>query len=271
MAREPTLGTCAICLEHGKLSFEHVPPKSAFNNRAIRAWYGEAILDARNGAKKGYRIQQRGSGGMTLCGPCNRFCGKHYVPAFLQLVTAAVPIVEAGHRSGLVYLEDVHALAVGKQILAMFCSVQGPSLVEHTPWIGKLLLDTAAAGLPEGLRIFLGFTPDGGVARQSGFSSLINLRGGSSRVFAELAFRPFVYVLCAESEPPDPRLVDVTWLLFERWGERRRIPLDLSILSIASHLPGDYRRADELAAAVHENNQRMAERAAREALKERGK
>lgn len=260
MAREPTLGTCAICLEQGKLSFEHVPPKSALNNRAIRAWYGEAILAAMHGAEKGYRIQQRGSGGMTLCAACNEFCGTHYVPAFLELVTAAVPIVEAGHRSGLVYLKDVHALAVGKQILAMFCSVQGPSLVEHTPWIRKLLLDTSTFGLPKDLRIFLGFTPDGGVARQSGFSSLVNLRGGSSRVFAELAFRPFVYVLCADSEPPDPRLVDVTWLLFQPWGERRRIPLDLAILSIASHLPGDYRRADELAAAMYETNQQMAER-----------
>jgi hypothetical protein len=36
MSRRPVIGTCHICGDHGKLSFEHVPPKEAFNKRVVR-------------------------------------------------------------------------------------------------------------------------------------------------------------------------------------------------------------------------------------------
>ena len=44
MARKPLIGTCHICGANGKLSFEHVPPKRAFNNKqVIRVGFNEAI------------------------------------------------------------------------------------------------------------------------------------------------------------------------------------------------------------------------------------
>src|SRR5438552_9354996 len=76
------IGVCHLCGTEGRLSFEHVPPKAAFNNRPVVAYgFEEAIKAGPENSGKG-RIQQRGAGAYTLCGKCNndtgRWYGKHY-------------------------------------------------------------------------------------------------------------------------------------------------------------------------------------------------
>lgn len=69
MTRKKVFGNCRICGTHAKLSFEHVPPKAAFNNHRV---VGKHIFDLINKhpdeytAGKGH-ISQRGAGAYTLC------------------------------------------------------------------------------------------------------------------------------------------------------------------------------------------------------------
>lgn len=66
MARKKVEGTCLICGTYGKLSFEHVPPKSAFNNReVVKVGLDKAITVGPYDKIKG-RIEQRGAGDYTL-------------------------------------------------------------------------------------------------------------------------------------------------------------------------------------------------------------
>jgi len=47
MSRRSVEGTCHISGVHGKLSFEHVPPKKAFNNkRVVKVGFDEAMSAA---------------------------------------------------------------------------------------------------------------------------------------------------------------------------------------------------------------------------------
>lgn len=58
------VGICHICGIHGPLSFEHVPPRSAFNDRPVAAMPFEQALHLGPDDKlpKG-EVQQRGMGG----------------------------------------------------------------------------------------------------------------------------------------------------------------------------------------------------------------
>jgi 5-methylcytosine-specific restriction endonuclease McrA len=83
-ARSPT-GTCHLCGFVGKLTFEHVPPASAFNDRRIsspdiRAALALDDLDLLDSLPR--RQSQRGQGGYTLCGHCNSTTGSWYVPEY---------------------------------------------------------------------------------------------------------------------------------------------------------------------------------------------
>jgi hypothetical protein len=56
---------CHVCGEHKKLSFEHVPPKAAFNaNPILRAEF-EKALASENIDELRCKVHQRGSGAYT--------------------------------------------------------------------------------------------------------------------------------------------------------------------------------------------------------------
>ena len=62
---------CHICGQHKKLSFEHVPPKAAFNDNPILRTNFEKVLASENLDELQGKVQQRGSGAYTLCEKCN--------------------------------------------------------------------------------------------------------------------------------------------------------------------------------------------------------
>ena len=83
VARSPVIGTCHICGTHGKLSFEHVPPKKAFNNRrVVKVGFDEAMsVGPYDQLEKGH-IDQREAGAYTLCSTCNNKTGSWYADGF---------------------------------------------------------------------------------------------------------------------------------------------------------------------------------------------
>lgn len=71
---------CRICREApATLSYEHVPPRAAFNDEPTTV-YGLADWLAReeDGQMRGGRIEQRGAGASTLCARCNNNTGSWY-------------------------------------------------------------------------------------------------------------------------------------------------------------------------------------------------
>ena len=78
---KPIFGICHICGEHKKLSFEHVPPKAAFNDSPILRSSFERIAMGENLDDLGGSVQQRGSGAHTLCEKCNSDTGAWYAGA----------------------------------------------------------------------------------------------------------------------------------------------------------------------------------------------
>ena len=86
MARsKKVFGRCRLCGNEGRLSFEHVPPRAAFNDRPILLYKFDEILDLGpdDTPPEGGTVQQKGAGAYTLCERCNNntgsWYGKHFV------------------------------------------------------------------------------------------------------------------------------------------------------------------------------------------------
>ncbi len=89
-------GICHICRSDGPLSFEHVPPKSAFNDKPIVWRVGRDALDNLPSARG--QIKQKGAGAYTLCPTCNNKTGGWYGSAYAKWAYQGMDLVEYAKR-----------------------------------------------------------------------------------------------------------------------------------------------------------------------------
>ena len=81
-------GKCAICGRDEQLTFEHIPPSSAFNSKPVKPVSGVDLLievGSNNSMRMPWETDhlpytnlQRGMGKHSLCSDCNNKTGKWY-------------------------------------------------------------------------------------------------------------------------------------------------------------------------------------------------
>ncbi len=253
MAKRPE-GPCHICGQHAKLSFEHVPPESAFNNRQIlrahifRKLHGnqETLNDLRQPAGK---TQQRGAGDYTLCVKCNSDTGSWYGPAFAEWAKQGMEIAMGTNGPTLIYPFNIHPLRVIKQVVCMFISVNPPSFSQTNPDLIRLVLNKEARHLPGSFRIYAFYTMSDR-CRSSGMTGLlkgIDTNNPQTIVLSEITFPPFGFAMTKTSVPPDDRLCDITEFAgFDYRDWCYGIWLRMPIMPIYTFYPGDYRNRDQV-------------------------
>jgi hypothetical protein len=276
MARKKVVGRCRICLEEGDLTFEHVPPEAAFNKSKVQIVQGDAALQLPPGEISGGRYQQRGSGAYTLCERCNNNTGSWYGAAFVDWCVAGGEALKLRQQTFAV--PNFFPLRVVKQIVAMFCSLRGPELVEQHPDIKPFLLDRERNGMPSGMRIFVHHAV-GKVSRGIGFAAKLDLNTGTTTVMSELVFPPFGYLMTyGGDDPPDPSaVVEITSFADHHYDDCKALAMTLAVVPTFSPFPGDYRTKEELEATAAENRrweaehqrQQWARSSVRQKLKER--
>jgi hypothetical protein len=84
--------------------------------------------------------QQQGFGGHTLCAKCNNDTGAWYVAAFVHWCVASGELLKQTRGRERFTVKDIYPLRIVKQIVAMFCSLRGPELVQAPPALKTLLL-----------------------------------------------------------------------------------------------------------------------------------
>src|SRR4051794_12882008 len=82
MSSKRDQGPCHLCGTIDRLSFEHVPPRAAFNNRPVIEGTTLESINRDLDARPRGRINQRGAGAYTLCEPCNNNTGDWYADDF---------------------------------------------------------------------------------------------------------------------------------------------------------------------------------------------
>jgi hypothetical protein len=252
------LGNCHICGTKTKLTFEHVPPRAAFNNQpVVYAKFEElAKLESLDDIEQARgKKSQRGAGAYTLCGKCNSDTGAWYGNAFVDWAYQGLVVLDNTKRApSLYHLFHLFPLRVIKQIICMFFSANPPSFQGVHSDLVRLVLNKEQKYLRPNVRIyaFLNASPR---SRQSSVSGLLNINSEfPPRIFSEIAFPPFGYVMCIDSPPPDIRLVDISHFANYGYNEWMDVPLQLPILPVYTYLPGDYRNRETVVQGMSGND-----------------
>jgi hypothetical protein len=237
-------GICHLCGTEGKLSFEHVPPESAFNDQPILRSTFEQVLASEHPDEFDGGYQRRGAGGYTLCEKCNSDTGSWYVPAFTNWAQQAMRIVIATRaKPSLEYSFNLFPLRVLKQIICMFFSVNGTYFQKVHPDLVRFILNKDSRDLPERVRMYAFYT----FSNRSRSAGVLALAKGSNiHTFSEITFPPFGFVLTMNSDPPQSGFCEISsFAQFEYRDWRCGITMRLPLMPIYTGFPGDYRTREQ--------------------------
>ncbi len=200
--KHKVMGTSAICGLYGELTFEHIPPRAAFNNKPVARVldFEQALGIGPDDVIKG-NIQQKGMGNYTLCGKCNNDTGAWYGAAFVDWCYQGMDILQrAGGKPSLIYPHRIYPLRILKQILTMFFSISPESLRQNRDLV-QFVLNPRQRYLPPNHRVYVYYNLHGRL-RSFGTVGTLDVEPHVTRLFSEFNFPPFGYVLTLSSPPP---------------------------------------------------------------------
>lgn len=123
-------GKCALCGKDCELTFEHIPPRAAFNSSPARPVTGQwMISDIQrmpwDTTGLPYENQQQGMGRYSLCRECNSNTGSWYGNAYIHFsrVVHSFLVNDLNKNPQGLGIREVYPLQFIKQVLSMFCSI----------------------------------------------------------------------------------------------------------------------------------------------------
>lgn len=235
----------------GKLSFEHVPPKSAFNKATVVEYKWEDKLHQRRSKGK---HRQGGVGSYTLCETCNNNTGDWYAREYVKWARTCHDILvnwsNLGIEHGSICLVNVYPLRFLKQVVTCLFSVvgepTGDGFAKSAPELVRFVQETHNQDLPAGFRFFLnlyGYSRTGNTAlRRSFLSGKITVQHGpngelipvSASVFDEITHPPFQLIM-TQDNMPFPNAVEIT--NFSDFGYDDQVDLEISLRVVRSDSP----------------------------------
>lgn len=144
------LGICHLCGKEAKLTFEHLPPKSANNKYKTKLITGKEFFDIkklkRNESLR-YILQQQGAGGYTLCQECNNNTGDWYAKEYIKFANSMTYILNNQNNikniKGIeIHSEKMYYQRIFKQILCMFLSTIQPEWLKELQDIRDYVMNT---------------------------------------------------------------------------------------------------------------------------------
>lgn len=256
MSRKPKIGKCRLCGETKKLTFEHVPPQTTFNNHSVRILSSEQVIrqvtnpdvlpwDYSNSHGK---IQQKGRGGYYLCGDCNSRTGQWYIPDYSKFVHAihcALLEINGKEYSALgIKMKNIKPLPIFKQIMTLFCDINEGTMGDDT--LKKYLLDKYEQKYDKERYHLYMHIHSGGVERMNGL--MVRFTPGVGIVMlSEITTYPVGFTLYIDKpEWYKPEGVEITKFSEYKYDEECSIDMVIPKLESNIFFSGDYRTKDEI-------------------------
>ena len=251
-------GKCRICGKIGTLTYEHVPPKKAFNSNKAFIHMGEEILKQDTSGfpwelpkSKGKQLQ-RGIGGYTLCEKCNNDTGANYGNAFVDFICKGYR--ETHNKKYIanswvtITLDEIYPLRIIKQIMSMFFSINTPDLSDAHEELREFILSKEKRGISEKDFGFYLYILRGIILKRLGIIVIGNIYSDpfKSRVVSELSTPPFGLVL--EFQPKDKSgFCDITFFANEfDYDQKATIKLKIPVYRSNSWFPLDFRSRKQI-------------------------
>ena len=234
MSNKTKYGKCRLCGIESYLSFEHIPPKSAFNNHPVFIQLFDHLVNQES-EHFGRRMKSnRGYGAYTLCQPCNNNTGGWYAKNFSEFAQQGMEII-GNHTKGTRFIEGTYIikpLNVLKQVLVMFMSADKADVLLSDKELRNFLLNTDYQILPNRWKIFL-YSNLSNRYRMMGYCVSTDNKLKIQR-WAEINFKPFGYLLADNSDPAQENMLDITNFCNYQYNEQVKISLRTPYLEINS-------------------------------------
>lgn len=240
MSKNTTIGICQLCSKHGELTFEHVPPRAAFNDKLIYIQNHEHLIEKSSYLYGKKNKSHRGFGGFTLCKTCNNNTGKWYAKDFVSFAHQGMKSLKS-LPSPPYWVEGdykIKPLNVLKQILTMFMSADKGGHLASQKDLVNYLLTTRSNHIPSRYKIFM-YTTLSSHKRMLGISSSYDPELGI-QVWAEINFQPFGYLLAENSDKAHRDMVDITKFSIYQYDEEINLRLRLPYLRVENPFIGLY-------------------------------
>lgn len=248
--RKMQKGICRICKKNTELSFEHIPPKAAFNKytKFRTVPYLEYVQNShREDYKPTTKLQQGGIGEYCLCRKCNSFLGNNYVPDYFKMAQVAKTIFQnKNFKTAKFTTNGISPLRLLKQVIAMFVCMQKAEFTDENPELLSFLKNPKEKNLPDKFRVFMYLNYFGQIRQLN--TMYTNIYG----LVNELTFPPLGFVLSIKSDAIFP-LTEITH--FKNLDEDYRDEVNLELYNHPTHLPFpiDYRSLEEIEETIRES------------------
>jgi hypothetical protein len=248
MGKKTVEGVCHICGDYGPLTFEHIPPRSAFNDRPVRMTEFVKAMEQKLGGKAGGRISQRGAGYFSLCATCNNNTGTWYARSFASLTyQVADMLMMTQFARAIDFPYYLYPLRVLKQLAAMAFSLNWHEWQQYHQELVRFVLNPHQRYLPERYRFYLYLNIEGEYRSTSEAMTIFNLHTGSTMTSTELAFPPLGFVMThMPASQVDDRLVDISYFANFEYDDFKMLHLGLHLLPTHVPIPGDYRSREQI-------------------------
>lgn len=249
-------GICKLCGQKKKLTFEHVPPDSAFNSAPVKEFSPEVTVDMMTGAGgrkpwdfSGFKgkVNQRGGGGYYLCCDCNNNTGSWYISEYVKLANTFHHIItsnalETG-RTCSFHLKDIYPLRVFKAIMTMYCDINEGCIGDDQ--LRKFLMNKESADFnSEKYKVYI-YMVSPGMRRISGISNMF-VDGIGLVMTSEVGSYPIGTILCI-NKPDTYTPAGLLLNSFAEFGYNDKCDVDICgipYLEINTLFPVDFRSKD---------------------------
>jgi hypothetical protein len=240
-------GVCALCSELRELTFEHIPPRRAFNasSAVAHTLYG---LHLGSRYHKSPRLQKspRGLGVRSLCERCNGTTAAWYGDVFAEWTIQCMRYAEKIDGGNAVFLTfDLYPLRVLKQIATMLIAISDVTAAgNRIDGLRSFTLSPQSMALPREFQIRTYLNPLDPKRRPnklltqnrlSGSCGVLDIRSGTSLfVLGEVAFPPMGYVGFdllpgMQCSTDFSELFDISWFSDCRFAQRRTLHLQIPV------------------------------------------
>src|SRR2546426_7974311 len=162
-------GKCWLCGRWARLTREHIPPRSAFNDRPLLLY---AVQENSTAVGRLTWNERRESGliVVSLCGECNSWCGGQYGSHYVEFIRKIAEPVEKARDGDHIFVPGIQRpLSVLKAIMQSFVSANGPAFVGENLGVRKFLRSSRNREWPADTCLYLFATNSRG-GRKSGVS-----------------------------------------------------------------------------------------------------
>ena len=265
-------GKCALCGRECELTFEHIPPRAAFNSTPARPVTGmELLIDKTPDGEERmpwdttglrYRNQQKGMGKYSLCQECNNNTGSWYGDAYVDFARAVHSVMQNEDFDGYdgIGFKEFYPLRFIKQVLSMFCSINGPDNLALDP-IRQFVLDKDAVGIDKSKYKICCYFTKSTFMKYAGMSVLLKMGENEMETMAmsEITAYPLGFILYFD--PTDTwkyHGIDITVCADYEYNDMAEAIFPWRIEEMNDMFPEHFRSQEEIRKCI-EDNKKWAE------------